>query len=89
MSQDKSDHGHGHENKPNNIIINARPKKFDGDRITYSDVVELAFPDSVDPGVVYTVSYVGPHIPDGTLVENQSVAIRNGVKFDVIKTNRS
>lgn len=89
MSQDKTDHGHGHENKPKNIIVNARPKKFDGDRITYSEVVQLAFTGSVDPNIVYTVTYVGPQIPDGTLVEGQSVVIRNGMKFDVNKTNRS
>lgn len=89
MNKDKTDHGLDHENKPNNIIVNARPKSFEGDRITYSEVVELAFSGSVDPSIVYTVTYVGPQMADGTLVESQSVAIRNGVKFDVIKTNRS
>ncbi len=83
------DHGNGHKNKPVTIIVNARPKQFDGERISYGEVVELAFPGQVDPNITYTVTYVGPQIPDGTLAEGQSVAIRNGMKFDVIKTNRS
>ncbi|MGN4935048.1 multiubiquitin domain-containing protein [Aeromonas veronii] len=86
---DQSNHGNGHENKPVNIIVNARPRKVDGDQISYEEVVELAFPGQVDPNIVYTVTYVGPQTPDGTLVEGQSVAIRNGMKFDVNKTNRS
>ena len=75
--------------KPVNIIVNARPRKVDGDQISYEEVVELAFPGQVDPSIVYTVTYVGPQTPDGTLAEAQSVAIRNGTKFDVNKTNRS
>ncbi|PLA73404.1 hypothetical protein CYQ88_11395, partial [Hydrogenovibrio sp. SC-1] len=89
MNTEKFEHEKKHESKPKNIIVNARPKSFEGDRITYSEVVDLAFSGSVDSDVVYTVSYVGPKTSDGTLVEGQSVAIRNGVKFDVIKTNRS
>jgi len=88
MSQ-HSDLGIGHENKPVNIIVNGRPKKVEGVRISYEEVVELAFSGQVDPNIVYTVAYVGPQTPDGTLVPGQSVAIRNGMKFDVNKTNRS
>jgi len=88
MSQ-HSDLGNGHKNKPVNIIINARPNKVEGERISYEEILELAFPGQVDPNVIYTVTYVGPQTPDGTLVPGQSVAIRNGMKFDVNKTNRS
>lgn len=84
-----SDHGNGHKNEPINIIINARPKKVESDRISYGEVIQLAFPGQIDTNIVYTVTYVGPQIPDGTLVEGQSVAIRNGMKFDVNKTSRS
>ncbi|WP_224974160.1 multiubiquitin domain-containing protein [Acinetobacter oleivorans] len=79
----------GHHDKYINIIVNARPKKVDSDRISYEEVLELAFPGEVDPNIVYTVAYVGPQTPDGTLVAGQSVTIRNGMKFDVNKTNRS
>lgn len=84
----------GNDNKsvsghPKHIIVNARPKKFDGDQITYSQVVLLAYPDETNPDIIFTVTYVGPHVQDGTLVEGQSVEINNGMKFDVNKTNRS
>ena len=79
-------------NKPNkpflfNIIVNGRPRKVDYERISYSQVVSLAFP-STEP-VLYSVHYVGPKIPDGTLADGQLVQLTNGMKFDVSKTNRS
>lgn len=89
MSHKDTDHGRSHDKEPKNIIVNARPKKVNGDQISYTEVVALAFPGALDPNIVYTVTYVGPQIPDGTLVEGQSVKIRNGMKFDVNKTNRS
>lgn len=87
MSNSKAD-GNGHHNE-NTIIINARPKKFSGDEISYEEVVQLAFTGSVDPNIIYTVTFVGPKIADGTLTVGQSVQIKNGMKFDVNKTNRS
>jgi hypothetical protein len=79
----------GHKNKPKKIIINGRPTKFEGDEISYTEVVELAFPGESSSGIVFTVTYMGPRMPDGTLVEGQSVEVRNGMKFNVNKTNRS
>ncbi|MCT8088716.1 multiubiquitin domain-containing protein [Acinetobacter sp. C_4_1] len=88
MSQ-HSENGKGNQDQFVNIIVNARPKKVYDERISYEEVVELAFSDQVDPNIVYTVAYAGPQTVDGTLVAGQSVAIRNGMKFDVNKTNRS
>lgn len=94
MPQDHQGHldnGQGGERKPTtkHIIVNARPKEFDGERISYQQVVQLAFPGEASGEIVYTVTYVGPHLPDGTLVEGQDVEVFNGTKFDVAKTNRS
>jgi hypothetical protein len=72
------------------IIVNARQREVAGERITYEQVVALAFPD--DPGAnqfLYSIHYVAPHEPDGTLAVGQSVTLKNGMKFDVTKTNRS
>ena len=72
------------------IIVIARPREVTGERISYGQVVNLAFPD--DPSAsqfLYSVHYTGPHVPDGTLAEGQSVKLENGMKFDVTKTNRS
>lgn len=91
MSEKHSNNGQGaeHQSETKHLIVNARQKPFDGERITYQQVVVLAFPDDANPEIIYTVSYVGPNIPDGTLAEGQSVAVQNGMKFDVKKTNRS
>lgn len=83
--QVKQQHG-----KPDifHIIINARSHEVSGHRISYRDVVNLAFPG--DPGeILYSIHYVAPKLPDGTLAEGQSVDLENGMKFDVTPTNRS
>ncbi|MCK9622900.1 MAG: multiubiquitin domain-containing protein [Methylobacter sp.] len=72
------------------ITVNARQREVAGESITYEQVVALAFPD--DPSAnqfLYSVHYVGLHMPDGTLATGQSVTLKNGMKFDVTKTNRS
>ena len=79
----------GYKNKPTNIIVNGRSTKFDGDIISYTEVVEIAYRGESNSEFVFTVTYMGPQMPDGTLVKGQTVEIRNGVKFDVTKTNRS
>ncbi|NKQ12664.1 multiubiquitin domain-containing protein [Pseudomonas sp. SST3] len=92
MPQDHQENpGNGNDQQPKakHIIVNARPKEFEGDRISYAQVVQLALPGEVSADIVYTVTYVGPHLPDGTLVEGQDVEVFNGTKFDVAKTNRS
>lgn len=83
--QVKQQHG-----KPDtfHIIVNAREHEVSGHRISYRDVVNLAFPG--DPGeILYSIHYVAPRQPDGTLAEGQSVDLESGMKFDVTPTNRS
>lgn len=86
----KEDISGRHEPSSFHIIVNGRPREVSGEYITYEQVVSLAFPD--DPGAsqfLYSVHYVGPHMPDGTMAAGQSVTLKNGMKFDVTKTNRS
>lgn len=79
-------------NKPDheiNIIVNTRPKKVPGPTVTFEQIVALAFGE-VPPAetAVVTVSY--RHGNDqGTLAAGQTVAVRNGMIFDVVRTNRS
>lgn len=80
----------GH-NKAYAIIVNARQRDFTGQRITYEEVVKLAFPDAPEAGdsVDFTVSYANPHGKDGTLVSGQDTKVHEGMVFNVTKTNRS
>ena len=89
MSHQNKDHGQGHQHEPETIvIINGRPKKFDGEKISYSELVQLAFPGNSE-NIIYSITFTGPSMADGTLADGQILTIKNGMKFDVTKTNRS
>lgn len=75
------------------IIVNGRPKTLPKKEVlTFEEVIALAFenPPTGD-GIQYTVQYTRGHgnKPAGTLVEGQSVKIKEGMEFDVTSTNRS
>lgn len=89
MSDEQPGQVHGH-NKTFNIIINGRPREVTDHKLTYQQVVHLAFPDDQpNPDLVYTVAYANPHGKDGTLVDGEDVPVKNGMIFNVTKTNRS
>lgn len=89
MSNSHSDQAPG-QNKTSTIIVNGRQREVTGHQLTYQQVVKLAFPDDQpDPNIVYTVAYANPHGKDGTLAEGQDVQIKEGMVFNVTKTNRS
>ncbi len=74
------------------IVINGRARRVKGPKISFSEVVALAFPNPPQgTEVQFTVQYErGPdHKPSGTLIEGQSVKIKKGMEFDVTPTNRS
>lgn len=89
MNKNHPNHVPGH-NKTIIIIVNGREKEVTGKTISYSQVVQLAFPDDQPNDTIeYTVAYANPHGKDGTLVEGQSVHLKKGMIFNVTKTNRS
>jgi Multiubiquitin len=74
------------------IVVNARRKTVTGRKISFEQVVKLAFPDgSPSPQTVYTVAYSNgpPRNPEGKMVAGQTVKIRDGMVFDVTETSRS
>lgn len=75
------------------IIVNGRPKTVPKHaELTFDQVVALAFdPVPTGEGVQFTVQYTRGegHKPSGTLVEGQSVKVKDGMEFDVTQTNRS
>lgn len=81
------------ERKTVTIIINGRPKTLPKkEELTFEEIVALAFenPQTGD-GIQYTIQYSRGHgnKPSGTLVEGQTVKIKEGMEFDVTCTNRS
>ncbi len=74
------------------IIVNTREKEWAEKKISYEQVVTLAFGSySTDPNVVYTVTYTKGEEPkhEGSLVKGQSVPVKNGMVFNVTQTNKS
>lgn len=73
------------------IIVNGREKQFPKEEISFAEVVALAFDTPHSPDTMYTVSYRRGHgnKPEGTLVEGQSVKVKDGMIFNVTATNKS
>ena len=87
------EHGKAEEVKTVTIIVNGRAKTVPkNEEITFDQVVALAFPTPpTGDGVQFTVQYTRGqgNKPAGTLVEGQSVKVKDGMEFDVTPTNRS
>lgn len=78
------------QNKTYSIIVNGRPREVTEHKLTYLQVIQLAYPgEQPTEKVVYTVTFSNPHGHDGTLVEGQKVEIKNGIIFNVKKTDQS
>jgi hypothetical protein len=89
MSNSHSEQAPG-QNKTTTIIVNGRQREHIGQKITYREVVQMAFPDAqFDDSTVYTVAYANPHGKDGTLTDGQEVHVKEEMVFNVSKTNRS
>lgn len=90
MNSEKADNPKEH--KEITIFINGTPKVIQKERLTFEEVIHLAFdnPPTGD-GVQFTVQFSRGHSdkPKGTLVEGQSVQTKDGMEFDVTPTNRS
>lgn len=89
MSNEKSEHDHGN-NKTYSIVINGRPREVTEHKLTYLQVVQLAYPgEQPTATIVFTVTYSNPHGHDGSLIAGQEVTIKDGMIFNVRKTDQS
>ncbi|MGD8450528.1 MAG: multiubiquitin domain-containing protein [Phycisphaerae bacterium] len=74
------------------IIVNGRRKTVEQRTLTFRELLTLAF-DPVPEGAnwLFTATYRNgpPCNPEGTLIEGQSVHIRNGMVFNVTATDKS
>jgi hypothetical protein len=74
------------------IIVNGQRKVVITRRVSFNEIVKLAFPTPpAGANILYTVSYEdGPRVnPQGSLKEGQSVAVKNGMIFNVTATDKS
>ncbi|MDW9844120.1 hypothetical protein GOB05_30085 [Sinorhizobium meliloti] len=81
------------EPKTVTIIVNGRQKTvLKNDDLDFGEVIALAFENPpTGEGVQFTIQYTRGHgnKPAGSLVEGQSVKVKEGMEFDVTPTNRS
>lgn len=89
--RDNKHEGQGHD-KVFTIIVNARPKEVTAKELSFAEIVALAF-DSPPAGenIVFTVTYRKGegNKPEGTLVEGDTVKIKDGMIFNVTATDKS
>jgi hypothetical protein len=74
------------------IVVDTEHKEVAKNRLSFEDVVKLAFETPpAGPNILITIDYgMGPpENPQGSLVKGQSVRIKNGMVFDVSATDRS
>lgn len=74
------------------IIVNAEEKLVHGKRISFEELVKLAFENPpTGPNILITIDYGNgpPANPKGSLKPGQSVKIKNRMCFDVTATDRS
>jgi hypothetical protein len=78
------------QTKTYSIIVNGRPREVSDHKLTYLQVVQLAYPGEVPTEtIVFTVTYSNPHGRDGSLTDGESVVVKDGMIFNVRKTDRS
>ena len=89
MSSEHESQGGGHH-KEVTVIVNGRPKVVTAKELSFADVVALSgLPTG--PNIVFTVTYTrgDGHKPQGTLVEGETVKVKDGMIFNVTATDKS
>ena len=78
--------------KQKTIIVNGEQKLVTADELSFDQIVDLAFDASQrGPMIEFTVDYRKGEDkqPKGSLVQGQTVKIKDGMIFDVTRTDKS
>lgn len=90
-SQKKENDGNG-QTKTITIIINGRTHETDKRELSFSELVAMAFENPpTGQNIVFTITYrrgMG-NKPDGSMVEGETVKLKNGMIFNVTATDKS
>lgn len=80
------------QNKEFDIVVNGQPKTITQKKLSYTEVVKLAFPDlQPNETTAVTVTYKRGEDkkPEGSLVVGDSVTVKSGMIFYVVATDKS
>ena len=83
---------HFYSEKDFHIIVNARPKVVTERFLSFAQIVALAFDNPpTGPNIMFTITYRNgpPQNPEGSLLEGQSVKIKDKLVFNVTPTDKS
>jgi hypothetical protein len=75
-----------------NIIVNSRDKQWFSEKISYNEVIVLAFGFEENKAITfYSVTYKkgDNNKPEGIIVAGDTVKVKNGMIFNVTATNKS
>jgi Multiubiquitin len=91
ITEEKLAQGRDHPHKVTfDIFVNGEDKVWDHAKITYEEVVKLAFPNGPFGGDIrYSVSWTKPDGQEGSLRPGQSVDVVERMSFDVRNTDKS
>jgi hypothetical protein len=83
--------GEGHD-KDFTIVVNGREKVVTAKELSFAEVIALAFENPpTGPNIFFTITYrrgVG-NKPEGSLVEGETVKLKDGMIFNVTATDKS
>jgi hypothetical protein len=72
------------------IIVNGRPKTVERKKQSYRDIARLAYPEADFDKFLYTITYFnGEHGQQGDLVEGETARVKNGMVFNVRRSDKS
>jgi methyl coenzyme M reductase gamma subunit len=73
------------------VVVNAVQHTVEAERLTYEQVVKLAYPQPPAPGVRFTVTFRKAKEPhEGSLAPGQAVEVKkSGTVFNVTPTSKS
>jgi hypothetical protein len=72
------------------IAVNGVAEDWHKKKITYAEVVHLAFPHGpVGPNIRYSITWTMPHGEEGSMRPGDFVTVENGMLFHVRNTDKS
>ncbi|WP_200957698.1 multiubiquitin domain-containing protein [Phenylobacterium sp. Root700] len=72
------------------IKVNSRPKTVTEKKQSYRDIARLAYPDADFEKFLYTIVYLkGEGGKEGDLVEGETVNVKDGMVFNVRRSDKS
>ncbi len=73
-----------------NILVNAREKAIPHRKLSYEQIVVIAYGPTYDSDCVTITYFRGPKKnPEGSLSVGQFVNLKNGMSFTAARTNRA